>query len=264
MLEHPKAIVRGLEIIRRAVGVEKSYIGIEANKLDAVDALRAAVGEAPIEVVPLQVKYPQGAEKMLLEAIFHKAVPTGGLPIDLGMMVYNVSTAVGVADLFDLGLPLIERVITVTGPALVEPKNLVVPLGTPLSAIIAHCGGLKPNARQVVLGGPMMGMAQKSLDVPLLKGASGILCLDRTVDEVDEFPCIRCGRCVEACPMFLNPARLALYSRFERTDDLEQHHLMSCFECASCSYVCPSNIPLVQWIRMGKGMVRNKAKKVRA
>ena len=264
MLEHPKAIVRGLEIIRRAVGVEKSYIGIEANKLDAVDALRAAVGEAPIEVVPLQVKYPQGAEKMLLEAIFHKAVPTGGLPIDLGMMVYNVSTAVGVADLFDLGLPLIERVITVTGPALVEPKNLVVPLGTPLSAIVAHCGGLKPNARQVVLGGPMMGMAQKSLEVPLLKGASGILCLDRTVDEVDEFPCIRCGRCVEACPMFLNPARLALYTRFERTDDLEQHHLMSCFECASCSYVCPSNIPLVQWIRMGKGMVRNKAKKVRA
>ena len=264
MLEQPAAIVRGLEIIRRAVGVERSYIGIEANKLDAVEALRKAVGAAPIEVIPLQVKYPQGAEKMLLEAIFHKAVPTGGLPIDLGMMVYNVGTAVGVADLFDVGLPLIERVVTVTGPALREPRNLVVPLGTPLSAIIAHCGGLTPDARQVVLGGPMMGMAQKSLDVPLLKGASGILCLDRVTAEPDEFPCIRCGRCVEACPMFLNPARLALYARFERTDDLEAHHLASCFECASCSYVCPSSIPLVQWIRMGKGMVRNKAKKVRA
>ncbi len=264
MLEQPAAIVRGLEIIRRAVGVEKTYIGIEANKLDAVEALRKAVGSAPIEVLPLQVKYPQGAEKMLLEAIFHKAVPQGGLPIDLGMMVYNVGTAVGVADLFDLGLPLIERVVTVTGPALKEPKNLVVPLGTPLSAIVAHCGGLEANARQVVLGGPMMGLAQKSLDVPLLKGASGILCLDRVTEEVEELPCIRCGRCLEACPMFLNPARLALLARFERPDELEANHLMSCFECASCSYVCPSNIPLVQWMRMGKGMVRNKSKKVRA
>jgi electron transport complex protein RnfC len=257
MLERPEAVVRGTEIIMAAVGTERGCIGVEANKLDAVDALRA-VAPPKIEVVALQVKYPQGAEKMLIDAIFGEQVPTGGLPLDIEILVNNVGTTVALADLFDRGQPLIERVVTVTGPAVRRPRNLLVPLGTPLATLIEHCGGLRSSVCQVVLGGPMMGMAQKSLEVPVLKGCSGVLCLDRaTAVTQRELPCIRCGRCLEACPMFLNPARLTQLIRAEHVEELESHHLMSCFECASCSFACPSRIPLVQWLRMGKAMLRN-------
>ena len=154
---------------------------------------------------------------------------------------------------------MIERVVTVTGPAIARPRNLLVPLGTPVSAVVEHCGGLLPDARQVVLGGPMMGMAQKSLEVPTLKGVSGVLCLDRKTSlPFQELACIRCGRCLEACPMFLNPTRLAQLARAEMMEELEAHHLLNCFECAACSYVCPSRIPLVQWLRIGKAMLRNR------
>ena len=255
MVEQPAAVVRGTEIIRDRVGARRATIGVEENKPDAMAALRAA--SADIEVVPLRVKYPQGAEKMLVDAIFHREIPEGGLPLDLEILVNNVGTTAALADLFDRGVPLIERVVTVTGPALARPRNLLVPLGTPLRAAIEHCGGMSQDIRQVVLGGPMMGMAQKSLDVPVIKGTSGILCLDRATSVAfQEFPCIRCGRCVEACPLFLNPTRLAQLARAERPDELEAHHLMSCFECAACSYACPSRIPLVQWMRLGKALVR--------
>jgi electron transport complex protein RnfC len=208
MLERPEAVMRGTQIIMTTVGTERGCIGVEANKPDAIEALRAA---APpnIEVFALQVKYPQGAEKMLIDAIFGEKVPAGGLPLDIDILVNNVGTTAALADLFDRGQPLIERVVTVTGPAVRRPRNLLVPLGTPLSAVLEHCGGLLPSVCQVVLGGPMMGMAQKSLDVPVLKGCSGVLCLDlATAVTHREHPCIRCGRCVEACAMFLNPARL--------------------------------------------------------
>jgi electron transport complex protein RnfC len=257
MLERPEAVVRGTQIIMASVGTERGTIGVEANKLDAVAALRA-VAPPNIEVVALQVKYPQGAEKMLIDAIFGEKVPAGGLPLDIEILVNNVGTTVALADLFDRGQPLIERVVTVTGPAVRRPRNLLVPLGTPLAAVIEHCGGLRPSVCQVVLGGPMMGMAQKSLEVPVLKGCSGVLCLDRaTAVTQRELPCIRCGRCLEACPMFLNPARLTQLIRAEHVEELESHHLTSCFECASCSFACPSRIPLVQWLRMGKAMLRN-------
>jgi electron transport complex protein RnfC len=229
------------------------------NKPDAIAALRAVSSE--IEVIPLQVKYPQGAEKMILDAVFDLEVPAGGLPLDVGMLVNNVGTTAALADLFDRGIPLIERVVTVTGPAVAQPRNLLVPLGTPLSAVIEHCGGLRADVRQVVLGGPMMGMAQKSLDVPVLKGSSGILCLDRATAvafQEQELPCIRCGRCLEACPLFLNPTRLAQLIAAERVDELEANHLPNCFECAACSFACPSRIPLVQWMRVGKAMLRNR------
>ena len=255
MVEQPAAVVRGTEIIRDRVGARRATIGVEENKPDAIAALRAA--SADIEVVPLRVKYPQGAEKMLVDALFHREIPEGGLPLDLEILVNNVGTTAALADLFERGIPLIERVVTVTGPALARPRNLLVPLGTPLRAAIEHCGGLSQDIRQVVLGGPMMGLAQKSLDVPVIKGTSGILCLDRATSVAfQEFPCIRCGRCVEACPLFLNPTRLAQLARAERPDELEAHHLMSCFECAACSYTCPSRIPLVQWMRFGKALVR--------
>ena len=257
MLERPEGVVRGTQLIMRQVRCERGYIGVELNKHDAIEALRA-VAPPEIEVVPLQVKYPQGAEKLLIDAIFEREVPAGGLPLDIEMLVNSVGTTLALSDWLDRGVPLIERVVTVTGPAVARPRNLVVPLGTPLSAVLEHCGGLLPDAHQVVLGGPMMGMAQKSLDVPMLKGSSGVLCLNRgAAAPQHEHPCIRCGRCAEACPMFLNPTRLAQLARFEHVEDLEANALLNCFECASCSFVCPSHIPLVQWIRVGKAMLRS-------
>lgn len=264
MLEHPEKVLRGTAILMAHVGAEKGTIGIELNKPDAIATLKR-LAPPNIEVVGLTVKYPQGAEKQLIQAIFGKQVPNGGLPLDLKIVVNNVGTAAALADLFDEGKPLVERVVTVTGPAVHEPKNLLVPIGTPVRALLEHCGGLKPSVRQIVMGGPMMGMALKSLDVPVQKGTSGVLCLERgSVEGLQEYPCIRCGRCVDACPMFLNPQRLAQLARAERVEALEDNHLMACFECASCSFVCPSNIPLVQWMRMGKGMIRNAKKKAAA
>jgi electron transport complex protein RnfC len=259
MLERPEAVMRGAEIMLAQVDAPRGYVGVETNKGDAIEALRG-VAPAAIEVVPLAVKYPQGAEKMLIDAIFEREVPAGRLPLDIEILVNSVGTTVALADLVDRGIPLVERIVTVTGAGIVRPRNLIVPLGTPVSAVVAHCGGLRPTAHQVVLGGPMMGMAQKTLDVPVLKGTSGILCLERGADvvPVEEYPCIRCGRCLEVCPMFLNPTRLARLARAERLDELEAYHLTSCFECASCSFVCPSHIPLVQWIRVGKGLLRSR------
>ncbi|UCF36409.1 MAG: electron transport complex subunit RsxC [Acidobacteriota bacterium] len=261
MAERPEAVIRGTEIMMKNLGADRGYIGIEANKPEAAARLRE-VAPASIEIVVVQVKYPQGAEKMLIDAIMKREVPSGGLPLDIEVLTNNVGTAAAVADWFDRGVPLIERVVTVTGPGIPHPRNLMVPLGTPVSTIVEYCGGLTENTRQVIMGGPMMGMPQKSLDVPVMKGTSGILALTSVFQETaQEYPCIRCARCLEACPMFLNPTRLAQLARFEKIESLEEYHAMDCFECASCSYVCPSNIPLVQWIRMGKAMLREAKSK---
>ena len=265
MVERAADVVRGTVIIMDAVGAARAVIGVESNKPDAVEALRAAAPEG-VEVVALEVKYPQGAEKMLVEAALSLTVPDGGLPLDVGVVVHNVGTAAALADLFDRGLPLIERVVTVTGPGITTPKNLLVPIGASVQSVIDHCGGLTADVEQVVLGGPMMGAPLARLDVPVLKGTSGILCLDRrsAVPERRERACIRCGRCIDACPMFLDPQRLGLFVRHERLDDLEAAHLRSCFECASCSFVCPSAIPLVQLMRVGKGLLRERQARERA
>jgi len=257
MLEHAADVVRGLRLIMRLTGAERGYIGVENNKPDAIEVLRNEAGrDGTIQVVALEVKYPQGAEKMLIDAIFKREVPSGKLPLDLEMVVNNVGTAVALAELYADGRPLIERVVTVTGPGVRRPSNLLVPIGTPLRRLLAHCGGLDASTREVILGGPMMGAAQKSLDVPILKGSSGVLAFTEPHPQLLEQPCIRCGRCLEACPMHLNPSRLAILTREERDEELAALHVADCFECASCSFVCPSYIPLVQLIRMGKALVR--------
>lgn len=258
MAERPEAVLRGMRIMMRQLHAKRAYIGVEANKMDAIDNLRASVGaNEDVTIVPLEVKYPQGAEKMLIDAIFKSEVPDGGIPLELEIVVHNVGTAAALADFFDEGQPLVERVVTVTGPGIRRPSNLIVPLGTMVQAVIDHCGGLLPETRQLILGGPMMGLAQKRLDVPVLKGTSGIVALTRRgPGPASEEPCIRCGRCIDACPMFLNPSRLATLVRADEVELLEAHHQLSCFECASCSFVCPSHIPLVQLMRMGKALVR--------
>ncbi|HSR67660.1 MAG TPA: electron transport complex subunit RsxC [Acidobacteriota bacterium] len=264
MAERPEAVLRGTEILMQALSAEQGWVAVEDNKPEAIEALRqaAAAFPRPVEIAGLEVKYPQGAEKMLIEALLGTRVPPGGLPLDIGVLVNNVATTAAMADWFDRGIPLVERVVTVTGEGISRPRNLLVPLGTPVSALVEYCGGLHTDTRQVIMGGPMMGMAQKNLDVPVLKGTSGILAFTEVLPGRDiEYPCIRCGRCLEACPMFLNPTRLAQLARVDAVQELEALHVLDCFECASCSYICPSNIPLVQWIRMGKNMVREAKKR---
>ncbi|TNE63145.1 MAG: electron transport complex subunit RsxC [Bacteroidetes bacterium] len=261
MLEYSDALLDGTRILYQFTRGEKVYIAIEANKPDAIQKLKAAVGQTdlPLEVVPLQVKYPQGAEKMMITAILGEEVPTQKLPLDVGTMVSNVGTIAALSDYFRLGKPLIERVITVTGTAVRRPANLLVPIGTPMRQVVEYCGGITDPNPRILLGGPMMGMVQKNLDVPVIKGTSGILILtEQEVRDLDTYSCIRCGRCLDACPLFLNPARMGLLAKNGLWDEMEEYNVMDCFECASCSYVCPSNIPLVQSFRVAKSIIREK------
>jgi H+/Na+-translocating ferredoxin:NAD+ oxidoreductase subunit C len=261
MLEYPEAIVDGLLILNRYLNAEKAYIAIEINKPDAIEVLSniAATSDFPIEVVPLEVKYPQGAEKMMIAAILGSEVPSGKLPLDLDVLVVNVGTIKAVSEYFRTGIPLIERIVTVTGTAIKNPANVLVPIGTSMREVIDLCGGLTDDAARILLGGPMMGSVQKSLDVPVLKGTSGILALTpNEVKDFNEYSCVRCGRCVDACPLFLNPSMMGLLAKKGLWDEMAEYNVMDCFECGSCSYVCPSGIPLVQSFRVAKGILREK------
>jgi electron transport complex protein RnfC len=254
MLERPEALLDGAEIMRRKLGAEETVIGVEINKPDAIETLRRHIrADQPIRVVPLKVKYPQGAEKMMIKSVFGTEVPAGQLPRDVGVNVNNVGTIVAIADYFLRGLPLIERVVTVAGPGVTYPANLVVPLGTPVRDVVKFCGGLKPGSREIIMGGPMMGRPIASLDVPVLKGCSGVLVFtEEETARRREYPCISCGRCLEACPYFLNPSRLARLSRSRMFDEMKALNVFDCVECGSCTFACPSNIPIVQLIRTAK------------
>ncbi len=258
MLERPEALLQGIEILLHNLDAKEAVIGVELNKPDAITTLEKHISPtSPIRVVPLQVKYPQGAEKMLIKAIFDKEVPAGQLPRDLGVVVNNVGTMVAIADYFDTGKPLIERVMTVSGPGIEKPANLIVPLGTPIREVLRYCGGLKENTMELVMGGPMMGTAVASLDVPVLKGTSGLLAFTKTESfRPKEYPCIRCGRCLEACPHFLNPSRLARLSKARMFEEMQALFVMDCVECGCCTYSCPSGIPIVQLIRTAKSQLR--------
>ncbi len=265
MVERPEAILQGIEIIMEVLKLKRAAIGVENNKPDAIEQLRKHLKERntdkDISVVPLQVKYPQGAEKMLINAVYGKEVPAGKLPVDIGMIVNNVGTMAAIADYFETGKPLIERFVSITGNGVSKPSNLIVPIGTPVRDVLEHCG-LSEKTTHLVMGGPMMGSALSSLDVPVLKGTSGLLAfVEETIENRVQYPCIRCGRCLDACANFLNPSRLARLAQFERYEGMEDYYIWDCMECGACSYVCPSNIPIVQLIRVGKSALRDKKRK---
>ncbi len=262
MLEHPEDVIYGTKLIMRAFEIQRGYIGIEVNKPDAIDTLKSVLTPADhIEVVPLEVKYPQGAEKMLIKAVTNREVPPGGLPMDVQANVNNVSGAGAVARAVRDGVPVIERIVTVTGKGIREPKNVRVRVGTPIKDVIEFCGGLTPSAKKVLLGGPMMGIAQSTLDVPVIKATGGILVL--TADEVRELTphaCIRCGKCVHACPMGLIPSKLGALVERELFERVEEYNINDCMECGCCVYVCPAKRPMVHWIKDGKAVLRARKK----
>jgi electron transport complex protein RnfC len=262
MLEQVDDIIRGVRYTLKGSGADRAIIAIEANKPDAIEKLRSAVpADLPLEVAALQVKYPQGAEKILIKALLQREVPSGGLPIDVGVVSQNVATTAEIGRLLPHGRGIMERVITITGPGVDQPGNYLIPIGTPLRFALEQVG-LSSTATRVFLGGPMMGQAASSLDIPITKGTSGILVF--TDHEIigtgeKEYPCIRCGHCLDACPMFLNPSRLGLLARNRQYEVMAStHHLMDCFECGCCSYVCPSHIPLVQHFRVSKSILREQ------
>ena len=225
--------------------------------------MKTVATAAAITVAAVKTKYPQGAEKMLTRALLHMDIPSGGLPADIGVVVSNVATVGEVGTLLPRGQGLIERVVTVTGHGIDRPGNYLVPLGTPLDFLLEQVG-FNGSARQVLFGGPMMGKSVAFLDTPVTKGVSGIVVLAE--DEISPprktYPCIRCGECVTACPIHLNPSRLGLLARNSRFEEMaSSYNLMDCFECGSCAYVCPSNIPLVQLFRLSKGILRERSTK---
>ncbi len=257
MLEKGEEILVGITLQMKALGVKSAIIGIENNKPDAIAHLsKLATAYPGIKVEPLEVKYPQGAEKQLIKAAIGREVPSGKLPIEVGCVVHNVGTSFAVYEAVQKNKPLIERVVTVVGKSLHQSSNFLVRLGTPVSVLIEAAGGLPENTGKVVSGGPMMGKALNDLDVPVTKGTSGILVF--TADESSRKPvlaCIRCGRCLNVCPMGLEPYLLAVLAEKQRNEDCESERIMDCMECGSCLYVCPSGRPLLDYIRVGKSRV---------
>ncbi len=261
MLEHPEAVLKGAELARLAVGAKKTIVGIEDNKADAADVLRREADHFPMEIQFLKTKYPQGAEKNLIYALLRREVPRGGLPFDVGIVVQNVGTAKAIWEAVSAGKPLYERVITVGGPGIHEPKNLLVRVGTPFRSAVEFCNGLQDDANILIMGGPMMGLAQWSLDTPIVKGTSGLLAWHAPA-QVSEYPCIRCGRCIDHCPMGLSPTQIHKFVRSEKWTESEDWGILDCVECGCCQYICPSKIPLVHWMRLGKNIItRAKRKK---
>ena len=257
MIERPDDLISGLKLIMKALGVKRGVIGIENNKPEAIELLSNKVKyEHGLEVVSLKTKYPQGAEKMLIKAVTGKEVPPGKLPMDLGAAIQNIGTAIAIHDAIVKGEVLITAALTVSGKGIKNPKNLIVPVGTPIQSVIDYCGGVTEDAVKIVVGGPMMGVAQFDLHAPVMKATSGILVLTKDeVAENPETPCLRCGQCVGVCPLNLMSTKLARYSQLNRFEDAEGAGVTVCMECGTCAYTCPANIPLVQWIRLGKQKV---------
>lgn len=257
MLEHGEEIMIGVSILMKAIQVNKAVIGVENNKKDAIVHLtKLATAYPGIEVMPLKVQYPQGGEKQLIDAVIRKQVKSGALPISTGAVVQNVGTVFAVYEAVQKNKPLVERIVTVTGKKLSRPSNLLVRIGTPIAALIEAAGGLPENTGKIIGGGPMMGRALLSSDVPVTKGSSGVLILDR--EEAVRKPmrdCIRCAKCVGVCPMGLNPAFLMRDTLYKSWETAEKGNVVDCIECGSCSFTCPANRPLLDYIRQAKKTV---------
>ena len=266
MLERGEEILIGVQLLMKAIEVKKAVIGIENNKRDAIEHLQSlAAGMNGIEICPLKVKYPQGGEKQLIQAITKRAVPSGDLPIAVGAVVQNVGTALAVYEAVLKRKPLVERVVTVTGKSVKNPGNFLCRIGTPIAEVIKAAGGLPEDTAKVIGGGPMMGRAIFNIDSPLMKGSSGILLLNEKEGERKPCKnCIRCTKCVSVCPMGLEPYLLMKLSQYNLLERMEEEKVMDCIECGSCSFTSPADRPLLDYIRLGKArtgmMIRNRKK----
>ena len=263
MIERPEDVLYGMKIMMKAVDVEKGFIGIEDNKPEAIESMKRAVAdEEGIEVKVFETKYPQGGEKMMIKAALGREVPAGGLPLDVGVVVNNVTTAVAVADAIRDGMPLIKRSVTVTGSAIENPQNFICRIGTRIEELIDEAGGFDGEVAKIVLGGPMTGNAQHSTKTPIVKGSSGVLVLPpEEINEFDPKPCIRCARCVDACPMSLVPVKLSNYAEHSMYEKMEEFNIQNCIKCGSCSYICPSNRPLLHNIEIGQAELAAEKRK---
>ncbi|MDO4314064.1 MAG: electron transport complex subunit RsxC [Eubacteriales bacterium] len=255
LLEYADDVIFGLKAMMKTVNAEKGLIVIEDNKPDAIELLEAKTAQCSgIEVVVAKTKYPQGAEKMLIKRVMGRQVPRGGLPADVGVVVSNISTVKAISDAIQTGMPLIERVVTVTGERIQKPGNYIVKIGTNVKELIDYCGGVTGDDVTIKMGGPMMGFALSDVNVPIMKGSNGIIAID--TDHTVEQPCIKCGRCVDVCPMELSPLYFAKYADEQNWQGMKDKNVMDCVECRSCEYICSSKIPLVTKIKAGKNAVR--------
>ena len=258
--EHPAELMKGLKIIMKIFGLSEGHIGIEDNKPEAIKALKEHLLDG-IKLDVLPAKYPQGAEKQLIYAVTGREVPSGGLPAAVGCAVFNAATCKAIHDAVYDGMPLIKRIVTVSGDILMEPKNLLVPIGTSFNDLLNACGHSE-NPYKVLSGGPMMGVAQYDLNVPTIKGVNAVTVLGRKNEYVvEDVRCLRCGKCIDACPMKLMPVLMYKALQSNDVEEMKANNMMDCIECGSCAYTCPASVPLVLGFRVGKQMIRNAAAK---
>lgn len=267
MLERSEEIIGGATYLAKMFGVEKVVIGVEVNKQNGIDQLNKTIAEkhAPVVVEGLRCRYPQGGEKQLCQAITGKQVPPGGLPSNIGCAVFNINTTCAIFRAITTGMPVVKKVVTVSGSGVVEPKNVECPIGTPVSLLFDYCGGLKDGTYKLIAGGPMMGMAQYTADIPVAKGTGCMLAFCEKEEQTVEHPqCIRCGKCVAACPMHLEPLFLYQYASKGLVDELNEAHIMDCMECGACAYTCPARLHLTHMFKTGKQLVKDAAAKAKA